>query len=235
MRAKGIRVLTIALLASVLAFATHGLTTASSATSITSVMELVYCLVGLDACPPPPCGPGTVYDEESHLCVAAEVACVDGEPVPAVEIIYTISDVMAEVYCLVGLGVCATDPGCADGTLEAEPPTVCTVGCEIDPCLDVSCSDHGMCVADGAAEAGFYCDCDAGWTGLACDEAVNACLAEVSPCPVNASCTSTGPGTYVCACHAGWEGSDCATNIDDCALDPCENGGTCVDGLGSYT
>jgi hypothetical protein len=33
----------------------------------------------------------------------------------------------------------------------------------------------------------------------------------------------------------GFEGQDCETNIDECDPNPCQNGGTCVDGIGEYT
>ena len=32
---------------------------------------------------------------------------------------------------------------------------------------------------------------------------------------------------YLCICEAGWTGKRCSVNIDDCAVDPCQNGGTC--------
>ena len=32
---------------------------------------------------------------------------------------------------------------------------------------------------------------------------------------------------YSCACRSGFTGSRCETNIDDCARNPCRNGGTC--------
>ena len=39
---------------------------------------------------------------------------------------------------------------------------------------------------------------------------------------------------YACACAEGYQGALCESNIDDCAGDPCLNGGTCIDGLNSY-
>lgn len=38
----------------------------------------------------------------------------------------------------------------------------------------------------------------------------------------------------ICVCKLGFTGSRCETNIDDCAGVVCENGGTCVDQVGSY-
>lgn len=33
----------------------------------------------------------------------------------------------------------------------------------------------------------------------------------------------------------GYTGATCDTNIDDCPANACQNGGTCVDGLDTYT
>lgn len=40
--------------------------------------------------------------------------------------------------------------------------------------------------------------------------------------------------TYRCVCRVGSAGDLCQTNYDDCFSSPCENGGTCVDGLQNY-
>ena len=32
---------------------------------------------------------------------------------------------------------------------------------------------------------------------------------------------------YSCVCEPGWTGERCSVNIDDCATDPCQNGGSC--------
>ena len=75
--------------------------------AVKKVMQLVYCLLELSECPPPPCGPGTVYDDTNHRCLVATEACVDGQPQPAMAHSYGISDGIELVYCLLGL---AADP-----------------------------------------------------------------------------------------------------------------------------
>uniref|UniRef100_A0A8C4VUZ7 Delta-like protein n=1 Tax=Gopherus evgoodei TaxID=1825980 RepID=A0A8C4VUZ7_9SAUR len=39
----------------------------------------------------------------------------------------------------------------------------------------------------------------------------------------------------LCKCRPGFAGTRCERNIDDCACNPCVNGGTCLDGPNSYT
>ena len=41
-------------------------------------------------------------------------------------------------------------------------------------------------------------------------------------------------GQYQCICPAGFTGSHCESNIDDCAVNPCQNGGTCIDFVSDY-
>ena len=41
--------------------------------------------------------------------------------------------------------------------------------------------------------------------------------------------------TYQCMCQLGTVGDRCETNYDDCFSSPCQNGGTCIDGLQDYT
>lgn len=40
--------------------------------------------------------------------------------------------------------------------------------------------------------------------------------------------------TYSCYCIDGYTGVQCQTNWDECWSDPCQNGGTCIDGIASY-
>ena len=39
---------------------------------------------------------------------------------------------------------------------------------------------------------------------------------------------------YRCDCADGFEGENCGSSVDDCASNPCQNGGLCVDGFKSY-
>eukprot|EP00731_Ephydatia_muelleri_P001124 Em0001g1124a len=41
--------------------------------------------------------------------------------------------------------------------------------------------------------------------------------------------------SYSCTCAPGFTGRNCATTINYCKPQPCKNGGTCVNGNGSFT
>lgn len=41
--------------------------------------------------------------------------------------------------------------------------------------------------------------------------------------------------SILCRCQVGFTGANCQINIDDCASSPCQNAGTCQDGLNDYT
>ncbi|VDL80711.1 unnamed protein product, partial [Nippostrongylus brasiliensis] len=38
-----------------------------------------------------------------------------------------------------------------------------------------------------------------------------------------------------CICEEGWTGENCDVNIDDCASQPCQNGGTCTDEVAGFS
>lgn len=42
-------------------------------------------------------------------------------------------------------------------------------------------------------------------------------------------------GCSICNCTEGWTGVNCSENFNECNSDPCQNGGTCTDGLNNYT
>uniref|UniRef100_A0A6Q2XEI4 Delta-like protein n=1 Tax=Esox lucius TaxID=8010 RepID=A0A6Q2XEI4_ESOLU len=107
----------------------------------------------------------------------------------------------------------------------------------------------------------FYCACPEGYQGKTCAQLRDHC--RTTPCQVIDSCTIAvatndsaaegglqhissnvcGPrgrcislpdGNFTCSCDPGFSGSYCHENVNDCASGPCQNGGTCIDGVNSF-
>lgn len=59
-------------------------------------------------------------------------------------------------------------------------------------------------------------------------------VCDAAPCLNDGQCTDVGGGRYQCACSPGYGGPRCEVDIDDCAVDRCQNGGLCVDRVNDY-
>ncbi|XP_062998351.1 lactadherin isoform X2 [Elgaria multicarinata webbii] len=112
------------------------------------------------------------------------------------------------------------------------------VAVSCDFCEVNHCKNGGTCIT-GIDEAPFLCICAEGFTGINCNET------EKGPCYPN-PCKNSGvcqlvPNRgdvfteYVCQCTSGYEGKHCENNMNECASQPCKNGGSCVDLSGDYT
>lgn len=71
------------------------------------------------------------------------------------------------------------------------------------------CQNGGRCV-DGFG-ATYTCDCQDGWTGLACEENVNECLD--NPCLNGGMCMDL-PGDFFCSCPFGFAGDVCEVELE---------------------
>lgn len=81
--------------------------------------------------------------------------------------------------------------------------------------------------------AGFTCSCPPGFTAPLCEEDIDDCLN--NKCSPNGRCIDK-IDSYLCKCTEGFTGKFCEINIDECQLyKPCQNGGTCRDGINDYT
>eukprot|EP00058_Branchiostoma_floridae_P022648 XP_002608138.1 hypothetical protein BRAFLDRAFT_126258 [Branchiostoma floridae] len=60
--------------------------------------------------------------------------------------------------------------------------------------------------------------------------------AKMNICQNGGVCTSCfNDSAAFCDCPAGLDGKTCEIDIDECASGPCQNGGSCHDGINSYT
>uniref|UniRef100_A0A672FQA5 Milk fat globule-EGF factor 8 protein b n=1 Tax=Salarias fasciatus TaxID=181472 RepID=A0A672FQA5_SALFA len=107
-----------------------------------------------------------------------------------------------------------------------------------DYCEVNVCSNGGTCVI--GAGAPFICICPDGFTGETCNETETG-PCNPNPCKNDAICELTGHSRrgdvfseYVCKCQPGFDGVHCQNNVNDCAAQPCENGGVCRDLEGDF-
>ncbi|KAL0967934.1 hypothetical protein UPYG_G00260070 [Umbra pygmaea] len=105
-------------------------------------------------------------------------------------------------------------------------------------CETNSCSNGGTCVT--GAGTPFICICPDGYTGDTCtDTETGPC--NPNPCRNDAVCQVTGQSSrgdvfreYICKCQDGFDGVHCQNNVNDCAGQPCKNGGSCRDLNGDF-
>lgn len=103
------------------------------------------------------------------------------------------------------------------------------LGCRgADICSPSPCQHGGSCQDLFNA---FSCACGPSWEGLLCETNVDDC--KPSPC-LHGECRDE-VGDFQCECHKGYIGKRCQINVDDCIRHQCQNGGTCVDGVYSYS
>ena len=96
------------------------------------------------------------------------------------------------------------------------------------------CMGHYTCNNETDAQ-----ECLVGWTGNDCNTRDIAANVADSECPAGAGLTRClNGGTCfdgACCCVDGYEGVLCQTQIIECLSAPCQNGGSCQDGIGYYT
>ncbi|XP_043934129.1 lactadherin isoform X1 [Protopterus annectens] len=103
-----------------------------------------------------------------------------------------------------------------------------------DFCAVNVCQNGGTCLTE-IDNLPFFCLCPEGFTGIACNETEKGpCYP--NPCKNEGACevkTSSRRGDvfleYYCKCPSGFDGLHCENNVDDCAINPCQNGGQCRD------
>ncbi|XP_076237412.1 eyes shut [Calliopsis andreniformis] len=145
-------------------------------------------------------------------------------------------------YCEIDVSVC-NDTICKNGGECVEGPGFsffcrCPEGwrgrlCDedIDECVTSPCKNGGLCIN---VPASYTCACLFGFTGKDCDKTIVPC--EENPCKNDAVCLFEDERP-VCYCVPDYHGTLCELKYDDCEskFANCENGGTCIDGINSFT
>ena len=138
--------------------------------------------------------------------------------------------------CQVDTDPCDPDP-CANGTCESDGGDGFSCRCdlgfggplcdqEVDLCDPNPCSNGGVCTDSGLGT--FSCACPEGTSGTTCDVIDNENACEPNPCQNNGQC-DLEDGGFSCRCGFGFEGELCELFADTCAVNQCQNDGTCID------
>ncbi|XP_065195035.1 uncharacterized protein LOC135826349 [Sycon ciliatum] len=62
------------------------------------------------------------------------------------------------------------------------------------------------------------------------------CADAFNPCNTEGECVfNTDTRSYMCQCQPGRTGQYCENEIDECASEPCQNGGRCIDAFNNFT
>uniref|UniRef100_A0A7N5JHY7 Sushi, nidogen and EGF like domains 1 n=1 Tax=Ailuropoda melanoleuca TaxID=9646 RepID=A0A7N5JHY7_AILME len=70
-----------------------------------------------------------------------------------------------------------------------------------------------------------------------CSHTTSVCLA-LRPCLNGGKCIDdcvTGNPSYTCSCLSGFTGRRCHLDVNECASHPCQNGGTCTQGINRFS
>ncbi|XP_017780565.1 PREDICTED: protein jagged-1b isoform X2 [Nicrophorus vespilloides] len=155
--------------------------------------------------------------------------------------------------CHTNIDDCASNP-CKNGGECVDEVNgfrcICPVGftgheCEndYDHCSQHPCENDASCFN---TQADYYCHCSERWQGkncsiprLTCDnppceEVGGSRVSDPSMCGEHGHCIHQPGFGYRCTCHAGYTGKYCRENINDCKINPCENGGTCLDKVNDF-
>ncbi len=133
-------------------------------------------------------------------------------------------------------GVCHCNEGFTGDGSSCSDLDECAAGVD-------DCHETAVCTNQPDGE-GFLCECEAGYWLLDDGSCLDSdeCALGWDNCAPNATCNNTA-GAFTCTCPAetldeNGDGTSCppgVNEVDDCADNPCLNGGACFDGDGTYT
>ncbi|XP_040841130.1 protein crumbs homolog 1 [Ochotona curzoniae] len=203
----------------------------------------VNCELGIDPCASHPCLNGGACRDAATAYFCDCTAGFTGD------------------NCELNLDECASQP-CLHGglCLDGENSYTCHclgsgytgTHCEtmLPLCWPNPCHNNATC-EDNVDN--YTCHCWPGYTGAQCETQLDACSSQ--PCQPAGECVQLssrqreGEGGvaglpalgnleaagFVCICQPGFTGVHCEEDINECSLNPCQNGGTCDNLPGGYT
>uniref|UniRef100_A0A7N6B4W0 Slit homolog 1 protein n=1 Tax=Anabas testudineus TaxID=64144 RepID=A0A7N6B4W0_ANATE len=174
----------------------------------------------------------------SHLAIGANPLYCDCR-------LLWLSDWVKSGYKEPGIARCAGPRGMEGKLLLTTPadkfqclgPVEASVQAKCIPCVSSPCQNQGVCQVHHTEM--YTCTCKTGFT-------VRSCVCRCTCCSPNWCTANEVRCVYCvlqwiwfcfssCACVFGFHGTFCEVNADDCEDHGCENGATCVDGVGNYT
>ncbi|XP_017886693.1 protein eyes shut [Ceratina calcarata] len=183
----------------------------------------INCEQKYSECSNHPClNNGTCLDYDGIIC-----QCPDGYSGDYCEIDVSVCN---DTICKNG-GECVEGPGFSFYCRCSEGWTGRLCDEDVNECVTSPCKNGGLCINIPAT---YTCACLFGYTGKDCDKAIIPC--DENPCKNDAVCLFEDERP-VCYCVPDYHGQLCELKYDDCEskFANCENGGTCIDGVNSFT
>ncbi|XP_040403063.1 cubilin [Cygnus olor] len=140
------------------------------------------------------CPPG--YEGDGQTCTQVDICSINNGGCHPLATCTSVSGLMPFCSCTSGYTGNGYGPnGCSPLS------DICQLQ---NPCA------NGQCVA---TIFGYFCLCNAGWTGPNCTENIDECSS--NPCQNGGSCTD-GINSYTCECTSAWTGPQCQTAQQAC-------------------
>uniref|UniRef100_A0A8B9UD24 Cubilin n=1 Tax=Anas zonorhyncha TaxID=75864 RepID=A0A8B9UD24_9AVES len=140
------------------------------------------------------CPPG--YEGDGRTCTQVDICSINNGGCHPMATCTSVSGLMPFCSCPSGYTGSGYGPnGCSplNDTCQLQ-----------NPCA------NGQCVA---TIFGYFCVCNAGWTGPNCTENIDECSS--NPCQNGGNCTD-GINSYTCECTSAWTGPQCQTAQQAC-------------------
>eukprot|EP00058_Branchiostoma_floridae_P024950 XP_002610440.1 hypothetical protein BRAFLDRAFT_85579 [Branchiostoma floridae] len=164
------------------------------------------------------------YGDASQSCGAGGGYLADVRKAEQQHLIGNASTTGSDVSLWIGIKVPPVTLTYSDGSSVSD----------IDECASSPCQNGGSCT-DGVDS--FSCDCAIGYSGDFCeaDELEWASSQPASPCDLCVLLDSSSNYQAITTPCGEQHNYVCQADIDECASSPCQNGGSCTDGVDSFS